>query len=159
MEKILDINGIITDVCGEYTDENCWIGRIILRLDNSFEGVAEKLFSNEKYFLFGHLDSEHIDFILGNNEEDEVPKRLDAYLDDGFFAGPFYAKDIYNEIPLGECRVRVNPADQIRETSDYEMVIVKNEIKNQKENLGERTKGLYEEFQNNKNKEKKLGQK
>ena len=160
MEKILDISGMLANFLGEYTDENCWIGRVILNENNRFEGVIEKLFSNDTYFIFGNMDSEHLDFIIGNNEDEEVPKRLVVYKDINCFEGSYSAKDIHTEIPMGDCRARIYPADQTREVSDYEMTILKNGINREKENFDERTKELYDAYkQELDGKVKKIGQK
>lgn len=160
MEMIFDISGMQTNILGEYTDENCWIGRIILNENNRFEGVMEKLFSNKTFFLFGKLDSEKLDFIIGNNEDEEVPKRMVVLKKDGCYEGTYSAKDIYTEVPFGECKVRIYPADQTREVSDYEMSVLKNGIIKQKEVLGERTKTLYDAYQQEQEeKVEKIGQK
>ena len=159
MEKILDISGSFSNFCGEYLDDDCIIGRIILDNNNRFEGVIEKLFLNDSYFVFGHLDSEQIDFIIGNDEVDEVPKRIVVYKDKNFFAGSYSAKDIYSEIPMGESRIRIYPADQTREVSNFEISTLKNEIMCHKEKLGERTKELYVAYISETPKEKTIGQK
>ena len=83
MEKLLDICGSISN--GEFFEDDYLIGRIILKEDNSFEGAAEKMFSNDCYLIFGNLNAEEIDFIIGSDELTEVPKRVHAYKDDGFF--------------------------------------------------------------------------
>lgn len=157
MERILDISGTITN--GEFFDEDYLIGRIILNENNTFEGAAEKIFSNDCYFIFGNLNSEELDFIIGNDELTEVPKRVHAFLDKGCFIGDITAKDAYVEVPFGECSIRIRPADQTRELSDYEMTVLKNNIKYQKKLLGKRTKELYDMYQKNENKVKKIGQK
>ena len=157
MEKLLDISGSISN--GEFFEDDYLIGRIILKEDNSFEGAAEKMFTNDYYFIFGNLNAEEIDFIIGNDELTEVPKRIHAFKDEESFAGPVTAKDIYVEVPFGDCNIRINPADQTRELSDYEMVALKNSIKFQKSVIGERTQALYNAYKEKDNKSKKIGQK
>ena len=159
MEKLLDIGASLTVYCGEESEKENLYGRVILTEDNKFEGVAENIFSNGTYFIFGNLESNKLDFIIGSDETEEVPKRVIVYFDRGVYRGSTYAKDIYNEIPFGECRTILKPADQTREVSGYEISIVKNSIKNQKENLGERSQELYELFKEEKNKVKKIGKK
>ena len=146
MKKILDIGGMYTNSFGEYEEGNYLLGRILLDDDNRFEGVVESNCSNSSYLVFGHLNKDQLDFIVGNDEIKEVPKRLKTQKNNNVFDGTLYAKDIFNEIPMGECRVSIRPAEQTREVTDYELSIIKRQIELQKINLGFRTKELYADF-------------
>ena len=146
MKKILDIGGIYTNAFGEYEEENYLLGRLLLDEKNNFEGIVENNSSNCSYLVFGSLKGDELDFIIGNDEREEVPKRFVTNKQDNCFDGSIYAKDKYNEIHLGECRISVRPAEKRREVTDYELSIVNNQIKLQKVSLGERTRELYSDF-------------
>ena len=146
MKKILDIGGIYTNAFGEYEEENCLFGRVLIDDDNRFEGVVESNFSNSSYLVFGHLNKEQLDFIVGNDESEDVPKRFITKKNDNVFDGTIYAKDMFNEIPMGECRMSIRPAEQTREVTDYEFSIVNRQIELQKITLGYRMKELYANF-------------
>lgn len=147
MKKLVDIGGIYTNSFGEYEEENYLFGRILVDDNNNFEGTLENNFSNNTYFVFGSLDKTGLEFIIGNNETEAVPKKVTTHIeDDNSFDGNFYATDGFNEIALGECRMIARPADQTREVTNYELSIVDNQIKIQKEELGETTSRLYNDF-------------
>lgn len=146
MKKIIDIGGIYTNSFGDYEDENYLFGRILLDEKNNFEGIVENHFSNYRYLVFGSLKKDGLDFIIGNDETEEVPKRFITHKQDDCFGGSIYAKDRYNEIPLGECRISIRPAEQTREVTDYELFIINNQIEFQKISLGERSRELYSDF-------------
>lgn len=146
MKKLLDIGGIYTNSFGEYEEENYLSGRILVDDNNRFEGVVESDFSNASYLVFGHLNKDQLDFIVGNDESEEVPKRFITQKNADAFDGTMYAKDIYNEIPMGECRMSIRDAEQTREVTSYELSIVNRQIELQKINLGSRTKELYADY-------------
>lgn len=150
MKKILDLSCIYTLTPEEDAEENKITGRILLDENNNFEGVVENGLNKTNYLVFGYLDDKKIDFVMGNDELDEVPKRFLTINKNDTYNGSVSAKDIFTEVPLGSCIIKKRDAEKTREVTDYEESVIEKNIEILKTNLGERTKELYDNFKENK---------
>jgi len=150
MKKILDLSSIYTLSFADDAEENNITGRILLDKDNNFEGVVVNDLNKTNYLVFGYLDKNKIDFIMGNDELDEVPKRFLSIHENDSYNGTVSAKDIFTEVPLGSCIIKKRDAEKTREVTGYEESVIEKNIEILKTNLGERTKELYDNFKENK---------
>lgn len=150
MKKIIDLSCIYTLTPEEDAEENNITGRILLDKDNNFEGVVVNDFNKTNYLVFGYLDDNKIDFVMGNDESEEVPKRFLTINENDTYNGSVSAKDIFTEVPLGSCIIKKRDAEKTREVTDYEESVIEKNIEILKTNLGERTKELYDNFKENK---------
>lgn len=146
MDSLIDVRGYYTNYDDSYEIENSWYGKVLLNSDNTFEGVVTDYSETSDYFVFGTITSEQITLIKCMKNDEEVPKQYLVYKDKSCFEGEVSAKDLYVEVPMGECRILINPADSIRDIGEYELLFLRNKIAHVKESFGDRTKELYDAF-------------
>ena len=146
MERLYDITGSFSTIADESGYENAWLGRIIIDDDNFFEGVLENVCYNQLYFTFGKVDKDKILLFTGDNELDCVPKQYSAKKNNNSYYGIYSAKDVYAEVPMGECSIKLTSADMTRDVTDYEVNIVKRKTAEEKNKINETTRKLYENF-------------
>ena len=147
MERIIDIYGYKTYFDQPYELEDTWFGRVVLKENQTFEGIVEDYYQTSKSMVFGTIGESSIELTQCTKGDDEVPYFYDAKEEDGRFYGDYFAKNPYVVIPLGECKLSVFPSEKTREYSETELKELKKEIIRFKHNLGEVGETLYQRFE------------
>lgn len=145
MERIIDIYGHFANFDEMYDIDNSWFGRLLTKDYINFEGIVTDYYEREVYFVFGKLEDESINIIRCS--ETDLPKKYNARrIEKGKFEGECSAASIGAEVPLGDCKITIIPAEMTREDSKEERVRLKNRIKNVKDDITEEGRELYSEF-------------
>lgn len=156
MEKIIDVFGYSAEFDDVYRTDDSWFGRVLVGEDNQFEGVVEDFYQTDYYFVFGEMKDKSIRLIKLSRNDRDVPYLFEATKENRKFYGDYSAKNLYVEIPLGECQVSLLPADATREESDYEKDGIRLKMEDLKQQLGEIGQSIYQDFSNSKGKAKEI---
>ena len=147
MEKIIDLFGYNANEYDMYDAENSWYGTVLVGEDNWFEGVVREYCDEDYSLVFGHMTEETLDVIKVAPEDQHVAKRYEGLKDGKKFYGMYMAKALWTEIPIGECKMSLLPAETTREETDMERAYVHKKINIMADRLGEMGTLLYQDFQ------------
>lgn len=148
MKKIIDLNGTYSSA----EIENKWVGRVLLDSNNYFEGFIENYYYNEISYVFGYLDSENFKMIVCSKDNNEMPKKYDCVRFDRTYDGKISVTDLFIDIEIGQCSIKAQNAEITREGSNYELSIIEETTKRQKEIVNSNSEAIIRLFENTKNK-------
>ena len=149
MERIVDIFGYSALYGDMYSSDTSWFGRVLLGEDNKFEGVVEDYDRTTHFLVFGEMTDKDINLIKCSKKDFNMPYLFSVSKDKVGFYGDYFVKDLYNKIPLGECKLSVLPSEVTREETDFEKREIRRGIDILKNDLGERGKDLLNDFDKN----------
>jgi len=137
-----------------YSEDDSYYGRIILKEDQSFEGMATDYNQTSLYYLVGKLKNNKMEMLQCSMWDNEIPKSYEAKKEGSRFYGVRIAKSAYAEVPVGECKVVVTDPDLYRDWDlEGEIIGLEEQIRRFKYSIGEETKLLLQ-TNNSKEKEK-----
>ena len=146
-ERIVDIFGHYTEFDEMYQADNSWFGSVIMGEDNEFEGIVEDYNQTDSYLVFGKVTDTGLSLTKCSKKDKDIPYVYDGDYEDGRFYGMVQAKNLYVEIPMGECKMSLLPADVTREPREEEKRDLKVKIARYKHDLGEIGNSLHESFE------------
>ena len=143
MKKIRDVVCSYAPYDQMLTGKNSFTGRIVLNEDNSFEGLIRDYRQEELYFVFGHMDPEHMEFVQTAKFDRQLPKLYRAKKEGFKYYGDILAKSSMAEAALGECGVYMADPDIYREVNtEGEILGLEDTIKMFKKDLGKESQYL-----------------
>ena len=145
MDKIQDVYGYFANYDDYFHKEDQWYGRLLVKEDNIVEGVAEDFFGDEHYFLHGTINKDSISIMrfTVNGESRHANKYSGSRINSRFY-GTCFATDSFVEIPLGDCKIAIRSADNIREITDEEVKKIEDSINMMKDKLTSEQKEVYQ---------------
>ena len=150
MKKIVDLYGHYTNFDEMYEPENSWYGQVLVGADHQFEGFVRDYVTADCFYVCGTMSKENLDVYQCTSKEGGVPHRYVAARDKDRYYGTYYGTNGYAEIPVGECKMSIMPAEMTREETDYERELIQERIKYLKSELGESSISLLASFEQSK---------
>lgn len=142
MEKIYDIQGY--NIINEDIDyDSLWVGKVLLNDNGTIEGVSTDGVTYKLHLIKGKLTKNYIELYNFSYNDQEVCKRFNCIKKKNVYDGSYNATDSFTSVQIGECTLKVIPADKTREVSTAEIISLKEKIELLKSHLGKEGEKIY----------------
>ena len=74
MKKIRDVVCYYAPYDNMHTGNSSYAGKVILKEDDTFEGLVKDYRQEELYLVFGHMDQDEIEFVQTTKMDKRLPK-------------------------------------------------------------------------------------
>ncbi len=143
MKKIRDIMCSYSPYDELNNGNNSFVGKVVLKEDNSFEGVVKNYRMEEIFLVFGHVEHEYMEFIQTTKFDSHLPRLYRVKRTGYKYYGDISSKTSKDETSLGECGVYFADPDIYRDVNtEGEIIGLEDTIKVLKKDLGKESQYL-----------------
>ena len=153
MKKIRDVVCYYAPYDNMHTGNSSYAGKVILKEDDTFEGLVKDYRQEELYLVFGHMNQDEIEFVQTTKMDKRLPKVYRVKKEGFKYYGNISAKTSMAEAALGECGVYFSDPDIYREVNyEGEIIGLEDSIQMFKKDLGMESRFLLAQMSKEKNK-------
>ena len=130
-----------------YRLDDVLTGQILEKENKTFEGIITDYDQNSTYFVFGKINDKGIELIKTTTAEKEFPRMYKVEKDGLNYYGDLFAKTVFVELPIGECKIVISDSEVYREVTKKEIKHLEKLISFYKENMNKESQKLYKNSQ------------
>ena len=150
MERIVDIYGNCANFDEMYQPEDSWYGQILVDKNQIFEGVIEDYNQRNMFYVCGKITPEELSVYRLAREGVQLPHHFVGEKDkkDGRFYGIDAVTNLFMDIPVGEVKMSLRPADKTRSETDMERDYIRQRMELVQATLDDESLGILYQFRN-----------
>lgn len=147
MKRIIDIYGYFARFDEMYDIDDSWFGRILVNDNNLFEGIVSDYDQTSISYVFGYMYDNSLRVIKCPGHPSELVREYDTLKEENKYEGICSVINSKTSIPIGECKLKLFPAEKTREPSEFEEESLKARIASAKESISEEGMEIFKTFQ------------